>query len=43
MLEPNLFKVFTSRLNEVGITYMTTGSVAGITYGRTAGPCAERG
>ena len=34
MLEANLFKVFTSRLNEAGITYMTTGSVAGIIYGQ---------
>ena len=34
MLEPNLFKVFTSRLDATGITYMTTGSVAGIIYGQ---------
>ena len=40
MPEANLFKVFTSRLNEAGITYMTTGSVAGIIYGQ---PCITHG
>ena len=34
MLEANLVKVFTSRLNEAGINYVTTGSVAGIIYGQ---------
>jgi hypothetical protein len=34
MLEANLFQVFTSRLNESGITYMTTGPVVAIIYGQ---------
>ena len=34
MPEANLFTVFTSRLDEAGITYVTNGSVAGIVYGQ---------
>ena len=34
MPEANLFKVFTTRLNEAEITYVITGSVAGIVYGQ---------
>lgn len=33
MQEPNLFKIFTKRFNELGISYMITGSVASIIYG----------
>ncbi|MDJ0835305.1 MAG: hypothetical protein QNK37_02250 [Acidobacteriota bacterium] len=33
MLEPNLFQVFTDRLNSLGLDYMTTGSVAAMIYG----------
>lgn len=33
MPEHNLFKIFVSRLNELGITYMITGAVASIMYG----------
>lgn len=33
MQEPNLFKIFTNRFNELGINYMITGSVASIIYG----------
>jgi len=33
MPEPNLFKIFTARLNKIGIRYMATGAVAAIIYG----------
>ena len=33
MPEPNLFKIFTVRLNKMGIRYMVTGAVAAIIYG----------
>ncbi len=33
MPEPNLFKIFTARLNKIGIRYMVTGAVAAIIYG----------
>ncbi len=33
MPEPNLFNIFVSRLNRLGIRYMVTGAVAGIIYG----------
>lgn len=33
MPEPNLFKIFTARLNRIGIRYMVTGAVAAIIYG----------
>jgi len=33
MPEPNLFKIFTARLNKMGIRYMVTGAVAAIIYG----------
>jgi len=33
MPEPDLFRIFTDRLNRCDITYMITGSVAGIIYG----------
>ncbi len=33
MLNPNLFKVFTDRLEEIGVIYMVMGSVASIVYG----------
>ena len=33
MPEPNLFKIFTGRLNKIGIRYMATGAVAAIIYG----------
>jgi hypothetical protein len=33
MPEHNLFTIFTSRLNRLGIRYMVTGAVAGIIYG----------
>lgn len=33
MQEPNLFQIFTSRLNKIGIRYMITGAVAVIIYG----------
>jgi hypothetical protein len=34
MLEPELFYIFTRRLNETAISYMVTGSVASIIYGQ---------
>jgi hypothetical protein len=33
MPEPNLFKIFTSKLSELNVPYMVTGSVASIVYG----------
>jgi len=33
MPEPNLFRIFTARLNKMGIRYMVTGAVAAIIYG----------
>jgi hypothetical protein len=33
MAEPNLFKIFTARLNKIGIRYMVTGAVAVVIYG----------
>lgn len=33
MLQPDLFLIFTERLEEAGIPYMVTGSVAAIAYG----------
>jgi hypothetical protein len=33
MLEPNLFKIFISRLNKLGVRYMVTGAVAIVIYG----------
>ena len=33
MPEHNLFKIFISRLNAIGIRYMVTGAVASIIYG----------
>jgi hypothetical protein len=33
MPEPNLFKIFTARLNKIGVRYMVTGAVAVIIYG----------
>ena len=33
MPELNLFKIFTSRLNKLGVRYMVTGAVASIIYG----------
>ena len=34
MQEPSLFKIFTDRLNTLGVPYMITGSVASIIYGQ---------
>ena len=33
MPEPNLFKIFISRLNKLGMPYMVTGAVAIVIYG----------
>jgi len=33
MQEPNLFQIFISRLNRIGVRYMVTGAVAVIIYG----------
>ena len=33
MPEANLFKIFTVRLDKIGIRYMLTGAVAAIIYG----------
>jgi hypothetical protein len=33
MPEPNLFQIFVSRMNQLSLTYMITGAVAGIIYG----------
>jgi hypothetical protein len=33
MPEPNLFQIFVSRMNQLSVTYMITGAVAGIIYG----------
>ena len=33
MPEANLFKIFTVRLDKIGIRYMVTGAVAAIIYG----------
>ena len=33
MPEPNLFKIFTKRLDDAGLRYMVTGAVASIVYG----------
>ena len=33
MPEPNLFSIFISRLNTLGIRYMVTGAVASVIYG----------
>ncbi len=33
MQEPDLFKIFTNRLNQAGITYFVTGAVASMIYG----------
>ena len=33
MQEPNLFQIFISRLNKIGVRYMVTGAVAVIIYG----------
>ena len=33
MPEPNLFRIFVSRLNKLAIHYMITGAVASIIYG----------
>jgi hypothetical protein len=33
MPEPNLFQIFTSRMNKLGLPYMVTGAVASIIYG----------
>ena len=33
MPEPNLFRIFVSRLNKLSIPYMITGAVASIIYG----------
>ncbi len=33
MPEHNLFQIFTSRINELGLRYMVTGAVASIIYG----------
>ena len=33
MREPNLFQIFTSRMNKLGLRYIVTGAVASIIYG----------
>jgi hypothetical protein len=33
MPEPDLFRIFVSRLNRLNVRYMITGAVAGIMYG----------
>jgi hypothetical protein len=33
MQEINVFNIFVSRFNSLGVTYMVTGAVASVTYG----------
>ena len=33
MQDPNIFAIFTNRLNDLNVPYMVTGSVASIVYG----------